>query len=134
MVSDAAANDSRSSQQGFTLLEVLVSMLIFLIVSASMATSFVSHLKRNNDTEVRSGAVTVAQLRLDALRLVDPPTLPSSGSEVTTEESGGRTFNIETSYCEDPTYCTTNSRSIIVRVSYAGSQVFQTETVYTRLR
>ncbi len=120
---------------GFTLLEVMVSMLLFLIVSATMASTFVSHLKRNTDTEVRSGAAALAQRRLDELRLVDPPTMPASGTTSSNQSAGGRNYVVQTSYCENLSLCSSsNNRHLAIRVLYAGGIVFQTETVYTRLR
>jgi general secretion pathway protein I len=120
---------------GFTLLEVMISMSLFLGISASMTTAYVSHLKQNTSTEVRSGAIAVAQQRLDELRLIDPPTMPSSGNVTTTLAAGGRTYSLKTYYCENTAFCATaNSRHILVKVNYAGKQVFETETVYTRLR
>lgn len=125
----------KQQPQGFTLLEVMVSMCIFMVVSATMANSFMGHLKQNSSTEVRNGAVAAAQQKLDTLRLIDPPAMPSSGSTTESLASGGRSFSVKTLYCLTPTYCTSNnSRDITVRVSYRGKQVYETETVYTRLR
>ena len=123
------------SGAGFTLLEVMVAMLLFLVVSATMASTFVSHLKHNTDTEVRSGAVALAQRRMDELRLQDPPTMPTSGTTAVTQSAGGRDYSVSTTYCENASLCATaNNRHLTVRVSYENSVVFQTETVYTRLR
>ena len=121
--------------EAFTLLEVMVSMLIFLVVSATMANAFVSHLKTNTATEVRTGAIEAAQLQLDEHRLADPMTMPNSGSTSATITIGGRPFNVVTYYCQNPAFCISSStRHLLVKVNYANKQVFQTETVYTRLR
>lgn len=122
-------------QNGFTLLEVLVAMLLFLVVSSTMANTFISHLKHNTDAEVESGAIALAQQRLDELRFLDPATLPTSGATSENESVGGRNYTVETLYCETPAYCISgNNRHLVVRVNYAGAQIFRTETVYTRLR
>lgn len=119
----------------FTLLEVMVSMLIFLMVSATMANSFIGHLKTNTATEVRTGAMNAAQLQLDEHRLNDPFAMPTSGSTSTVKTIGGRNFTVETYYCQVASFCiSASTRHLRLKVNYAGKQVFQTETVYTRLR
>lgn len=123
------------SERAFTLLEVMVSMLIFLVVSATMANGFISHLKTNTQTEVRTGGIEAAQLQLDEHRLSDPFTMPSSGSTTATKTVGGRNFTVVTYYCQTASFCISPStRHLLLKVSYANKQVFQTETVYTRLR
>ena len=129
------ASITKAEQQGFTLLEVLVSMLIFLVVSATMATSFVSHLKRNTYTELRTLAMGAAQQVLDETRLIDPGTMPTSGSVNSSVNVSGKTFNVVTSYCTNSTYCiSASNRHIRIQINYAGDQIFETETVFTRLR
>jgi prepilin-type N-terminal cleavage/methylation domain-containing protein len=124
-----------STEKGFTLLEVMVSLLLFLVVSAIMASSYVGHLKRSTETEVRTLAMGAAQEILDETRLVDPDSLPSSGSTSTTVVVGGRSFGVESTYCSNATYCASPAnRHIRVRVNFQGVKVFETETVFTRLR
>ncbi|MBN8549254.1 MAG: type II secretion system protein [Deltaproteobacteria bacterium] len=125
----------KTREAAFTLLEVMVSMLIFLVVSATMANAFMSHLKTNTATEVRTGAIAAAQLQLDEHRLADPFAMPTSGSTSDTKTVGGRDFTVITYYCQDPSFCiSASTRHLLIKVRYANKQVFQTETVYTRLR
>lgn len=123
------------SEQGFTLLEVMVSLLLFLVVSAIMASSFVGHLKRSTETEVRTLAMGAAQEILDETRLTDPAGLPSSGTTSSTVVVGGRSFVVESTFCSNATYCASAAnRHVRVRVNFNGAKVFETETVFTRLR
>ena len=125
----------QTREQAFTLLEVMVSMVIFLVVSATMANGLISHLKTNTATEVRTGALNAAQLQLDEHRLSDPFAMPTSGFTTAVKTVGGRDYSIETYYCQVASFCISPStRHLRLKVNYANKQVFQTETVYTRLR
>lgn len=122
-------------QQAFTLLEVMVSLVIFLLVSAGMATSYIGHLKRNTDTETDSEALAAAQRVLDVLRLQSISSLPNSGTSTQTISIGQRDFSVSTSYCVVNTYCnTSNNRHIRVAVYYKNNKAYEVDTVYTRLR
>ena len=120
---------------GFTLVEILFALTLFGIAVASCFPAFLGHIQFNNQSEVRSGAYAAAQVLLDELRLEDPSSLPSSGSDAATEiQVGTRTYSVVASYCEDSTFCGSETRFITVRVSYLGEEVYEVSTVYTELR
>jgi prepilin-type N-terminal cleavage/methylation domain-containing protein len=123
-------------ERAFTLLEVLVSLLIFSVVSSSLSAVFINHLKQNSRGEIRSGAIAVAQQVLDDARSQDPASLPSTGSSSAQTISGGqRNYQVVQHYCLNSAYCpTTNTRHIKVEVSYLGTIIYAVETVYTQLR
>ena len=122
--------------RGFTLLEVLVSLVIFSLASAAMATSFLTHLQRNNQTERRSEAIAAAQQILDQIRTEEPTALPNSGSDSPVDITmGNRTYAVTATYCSDPTYCTSNNiRHIRVTVDYRDETIYEVETIYAQLR
>ncbi len=124
------------TQRGFTLIEVMISLLIFSVVLGGMAPAFVSQLKSNSRSQIRTEAIAVSQQVMDSLRLQNPSTLPVSGSsspEIIT--FGNRSYSAVAFYCEATAYCTTaNNRHITVRVSHNNVQVFETQSVYTQLR
>ncbi len=123
-------------QSGFTLIEVMISLLIFTVVLAGMAPAFVAQLKHNTNSAIRTEAIAAAQIVIDQLRVEDPATLPASGdgSEVNLTV-GNHDFAVTPSFCETATFCTTvNNRHITVRVRYNNEQVFSTQTVFTQLR
>ena len=128
--------NSTLRQAAFTLLEVLVSLSIFSIVSAAIGVAFVTHLKVNMQQELRSGAFSAAQQVLDELRVQDPSTMPTSGSDaVRTLIVGDRIYSVAVSYCSPATYCTSSHiRSIHVGVTHAGKSQYQVDTVYSQLR
>lgn len=122
-------------EKGFTLIEVIIAMTILGVGLAAMAPLFLAHLQINNRSELRNGAVLVAQQTLDTLRLQNPITMPTSGS--TTPQSvtmGGRTYKVITTYCVFTNYCNSGSRHIRVEVQFRGKTLYTVDTVYTQLR
>lgn len=122
-------------EYGFSLIEVLISLLIFSVVLAGMGPSFVAHSRYNTQSEIRSEAIAVAEQAIDDLRFSDPTQLPSSGSSQQNIAIGSRTYSATTSYCLNAQFCnSTNNRHITVAVSYKNKTLFSTQTVFTQLR
>lgn len=121
--------------KGLTLVEVLVALAILALIGPVLA-GFIGYLRINTRAEVRSQAVTLAQERLENLRLVNPQTLPTRGCQEETRSRGGRTYTVRTCYCENPGLCGAGARHLVVRVFLSGetAPVYQVETVYTQLR
>jgi len=124
------------NNNGFTLIEVMISLLIFTVVLGGMAPAFVAQLKHNTNSAIRTEAIAAAQIVIDQLRVKDPATLPASGTGTAVATTvGNHSFTVTPSYCETATYCTTiNNRHITVRVTYNNEEVFKTQTVFTQLR
>lgn len=125
----------RRNSKGYTLVEVLVAMSILAIATAAATPAFVRQLHANTQSEIRAGAIAVAQDTLDALRSGSIQTLPSSGTDGPFDADGGkRTYQVQREYCAISAYCpSNNTRHIKVHVSYHGTTVFTAETVLTRL-
>lgn len=124
------------NQKGFTLFEVMISLAIFSLVLAGMAPALVAQLKFNSRSQIRTeGAAAAAQV-LDAIRLLDPATLPTSGSgAATTIAIGPRTYVVTPTYCLTSSLCSSSTkRHITVSVINNNEEVFETETVFTQLR
>lgn len=121
-------------QAGFSLVEVLVAMSLFTIVSALMVPSFIYHSKTNYKSEVKNGAIAATQQRLDTLRSQDPSTLSSSGSDTQNISIGERTYSVKTIYCRNPSWCNTSARNLNIEVSHRNIIVYKAETVFSQLR
>ena len=121
---------------GFTLLEVMISLLVFSLVMAGMGPAFIAQLHHNTESEIRTESIAAAQILLDQLRLESPSSLPTTGAGSPQEILvGTRTYTATAYFCETSTYClTANNRHITVRVDYKDEQIFETQTVYTQLR
>lgn len=130
-----------SSEQGLTLVEALVALVILLIALATVVPFFLNNQVSTIRNEIRLGAVSVSQRIMDELRRTDAASLPSSGSATTLPSGGtttslnyaGKTYSATITYCQTTTLCDANSRQILVQVFHGGQNVYQVETVYTRL-
>lgn len=132
------------SRRGLTLVEVLIAIVVIGVLLAGVIPSFVSNLKINTESEVRSQAVTAAQTILDALRadgawpdygldIDGNPTIPP----VRQVTSGGRTFDVEIDYgpyCEDGGSCLDGAQEVQLEVMWNGRTYYTVGTVYTDLR
>ena len=70
----------RRKQIGFSLIEVMVSVVLLSLLGAGIIPSFLKYLKLNTSMEVTSKAVSAAQVVLERFRLSDPSLMPNSGS------------------------------------------------------
>lgn len=124
----------KKSNYGFSLIEVIVAMALFTLVSALMAPSFLYHLKTNYNSEVKNGAIAATQQRLDTIRSQDPALLPSSGYDTQNITFGERTFSVKTLYCRNAAWCSSSARNINVEVSYRNKLIYKAETVFSQLK
>ncbi|MBL7661613.1 type II secretion system protein [bacterium] len=122
------------NSSGFTLIETMIALSLFGFVIVPIMQSAVQYLRYNTEAEWRTEALQVAQRKLEELREVDPTTLPSSGSQTSSMTAGTRSYSVVTAYCNNSSYCTTNSRHIKVTVSYKSKARASMETVYTALK
>jgi prepilin-type N-terminal cleavage/methylation domain-containing protein len=122
------------NDKGFTLIESLVALAILGITLAALVPAFQSFLDANSVSEQRSNALAAGQQAMEALRHVDPASLPTSGSsspQIVTV--GEHEFEVVTTYCLDSSYCGTGTRHITMDVAFAGKDIYTLETVFTRL-
>lgn len=128
---------SRVKQQNaFTMIEVLAAMMLFGLIAAGIAPAFIDFTKHNTAVDLRTEALAAAQQKLDELRFDNPQSMPTSGTTgPETYVVNSRTFEINTTYCENAAFCpTNNTRHIKVEVLYNDQELVQVETVYTALR
>ena len=123
-------------QNGFSIMEVLVALSVLAIVLANILPTFAFQLKQNTKAEIRTAALQAGQRAIDELRFVTTTTMPSSGAGTAqTITVDGRDFTVTPYYCLRSSYCTsTSARHITVRVVYKGTQVYETETVFTNFQ
>ena len=121
--------------RGFTLLEVMFSMVIFGIAAAGMTHGFAQMQHRNWEYEVRSGAIGAAQEVLDRLRVADPYSMPDSGSSSQSINYADRDYEIITTYCAESSYCSSsNIRHVRIGVNYLGKTRYRVDTVFCQLK
>lgn len=145
------------SETGITLVETMVSLLIFLAVLSGIIPAYMSYRLQSINNPVRIGAVAVSQQILDEIRQVkDVNTLPNDGlvktttapsprnTDVTNLSAYGKNYSAQIVYCETApvdksTYCSLNARYISVKVyqkfsngSLSSAPVYEVSTVYTK--
>ena len=132
--------------QGFSLIESLVSLLIFVITFSLAAPLFVAQQKSNINNEIRTGAVSLSQQVLDNLRLEKNLTLGKINEN--NISSLGKEYNYNQFVCTDkPSLNTDNSvscdttvdvsnpmRYILLQIEYNEETIYTVETIYTNIQ
>ncbi len=121
--------------KGFTLLESLVTLGILSVTLVTLIPAFQTLMDANSLCEERSNALAAGQEVVEGLRHEDPGSLPTGGASTTqVVEVGNHEYEVEAIFCREMTYCGTDSRHIVIEVSFAGKIVYTIETVFTRLQ
>ena len=123
------------NEKGFTMLEVLVSLTIFAIISTGLAQAYVVQLRSNTGSEIRAQGVQAVQRALDQLRTQDITALPTSGTgSAENIVVDGKTFAVTVTYCPIATYCSTSQRSVRARATFRNKIIYEVDTVFAQLR
>lgn len=137
------APDSNITQQGFTLIESLVAMVMFLGALAGIVPIFMTYRIGAIRNQIKTGAIAVAQDRLDEIRNTPWDQLPTgTGQNQSSEpiEAMGKEYSVTTTYC--PTgpvgstlinRCDTSAKAVRIEVSYDNQEIIEIETIYTDL-
>ena len=75
--------------QGFTLIEILVSVTIFSFAVLGLAIGTVTLTRTNADSHLRAAAINVAQARLEELKAMNTATLAGLVAACTSVTSAG---------------------------------------------
>lgn len=85
------------NNQGFTLIEILVSLTIFSVAVLGLAIGTVTLTRTNADSQLRASAINVAQARLEELKAMNPATLTALVATCTSVSSTGCNDNFSAS-------------------------------------
>jgi type II secretion system protein I len=88
-----APQTNRTGEQGFTLIETAVALVVMMIAGLAVSSLFLYATNYNSGAYDRSLALTVAQQRMERLRQSSFSEVVSSTETVT---SAGRSFNVVT--------------------------------------
>jgi type II secretory pathway pseudopilin PulG len=149
-----------SEQAGFTLLETTIALITLGICLAYAMPLFLYAKVNNSRSEIRTGALIVAQRVFDNVRSQPITSLPSNDgttsptvgtnpvsqpvnmNSITTQEESltkamGRQYQATITYCQNntnanPPVCGTNYRQFQVQVSYRGNNVYDLQGTYTQ--
>jgi prepilin-type N-terminal cleavage/methylation domain-containing protein len=106
------------NDDGFTILEVVISIALFAIIASAATFAIVSSIRASNATELRIEATHVAQEQLDLVRALgaSPAASPPLSSDDEALYSVGITW---TAACS----ASVRSRDVAVTVSVKGSSI-----------
>jgi prepilin-type N-terminal cleavage/methylation domain-containing protein len=115
-------NATPQGEQGFTLLEVVIALVIMLIVTLGAAALFAYSINYNSGAYDRTLAHAVAQKQMEYLSRSAFDDLVTPGQPEPTITSGGRTYSVVTTVCSTSA-CGGNSRlkKITLRVTPQGA-------------
>lgn len=87
-------------EQGFTLLETAIALIVMMVVTLATGSLFVYAVKYNSGTGDRSAALAIAQQRLERLRRTPyTDTLMTTPTTTETVTSANRTYTVVTTIC-----------------------------------
>ncbi len=75
-----------NQDQGFSLVELMVALAIFMIAVLGMAPLLVTHIRVNSQNQLRTVAQDIAVEEMDRLQVMDYPDLAAVSSDPTTEK------------------------------------------------
>lgn len=123
----------RKSERGLSLVESVVSLLIFNIALAGIVPVFLNSAVATIRNEKRTAGIAVSQQVLDELRQADAAGLPQSGTQTLAKVTHlGKDYIPKVTYCQNATYCDANSRHIKIEIDQDGKSIYEAETVFTK--
>jgi len=120
--------DDIGSEQGFTLLETTIAMVIMMIVGLGAASLFLFSATNNQGARDRQLSMAVAQQQLERLRSTTfaniDSTVTSTGGSDKTVTSAGRQYRVRTTVVDT----TSSLKTITVQVTARGGPAWGTNT------
>lgn len=119
---------TRRGQEGVSLLEALVAISLFAMVSTAAATLAVGSVRSTALSRHAAEAAMLAQWQMEQVRGLDYPSMASSSSSAT---MGGQTFTIATNVQTDVPAA--NMKDVKVTVTWTGpegTRSYSTESIY----
>lgn len=144
----------KSKNQGFTLVETVVAMVLFAAIIGGLAPLMMVSRTFALQSSNRIGAIAVAQEIMDSLRQGDVSNMPLSGTTTTLPAGNsianlpykGKIYSATVTYCEVSSHCDATTRHLKVSVYQDGDTavtpsrtasvqpIYQLETIYVRLQ
>ena len=121
---EAIAKDRRNGQQGFTLIETSISLLVMMVVALGAASLFVFALGTNTTGRDRELSMAVAQQQMERLRNAKfadlDSTLTATGGGNKTVTNGGRSYTVVTTIV-DTISGNSAQKTITIKVTPKGT-------------
>ena len=127
----------RCAHGGFSLVEVLVAMTIFSIVSLATSTLMTGSLAMIAQNAIGSEAIGIAQGRIEAARNIPDDMLINTNvcpSNTVKSSKGTTTFTLVCTVLADTPTTGTKTIRITVNWNYKGkAKSYATETIFTKI-
>jgi prepilin-type N-terminal cleavage/methylation domain-containing protein len=150
-------SQNSSQQSGFSLLESVIALTTLGVCLAYAMPLFLYAKVNNSKSEIRTGALIVAQRVFDSVRSQPITSLPTNDGELSPASGStptsnprllpisadttamGREYQATIVYCQNnsttvPRICGTNYRQFQVQVSYKGKNVYDLQGTYTQFK
>src|SRR3954466_4274507 len=99
-----ADRSDKGKDQGFTLLETSIALIVMMVVTLATGSLFVYAVNYNSGSGDRSAALAIAQQRIERLRRTAfDDALLSTPSTTETVTNAGRSYTVVTTVCWDST-------------------------------
>jgi Tfp pilus assembly protein PilV len=129
-------------QDGFTLIETTIALVLMMIVSVGLAPLFVYATRYNSTAAIRAGALAIAQIKLEQLRATPFDSCASSTETLSVGDptTGSQTYTVQlivantTSTLKDITLVVTPQIRSTTGGQYAGQSgwMYGQVTIYTK--
>lgn len=138
---DLLNTNMNHKQDGFTLVETMVSLIILLAALGGILPVFVTYRLGAINNQLETGAIAVSQGVLDEIRQTEWRFLPAGNAEVITNDEVtylGKDYDYRTTYCPDGALpanvfqCDGNAKFIRVEVFFNDQEIYEAETIYSR--
>jgi len=119
---------------GFTLIETLVAVVIFAIVSLAMTSLMVTNTRMISENVQSSEAVGYAQELLENLREVPIDTLTAGSTSTTRQSARGTVYTI--TWTVTPNTPATGRTSVAVSVAWSHKgtpRTYETQSIFTQV-
>jgi prepilin-type N-terminal cleavage/methylation domain-containing protein len=122
--------DGLTSQRGFTMIETVVSLSLFVLAAAAVGKLLVSQVRMETDNATKTTAISLATKELEDLRSLDYPSIPASRTSTTTV--GSLTYRVTSKATFDsPAAGMARITTTVTWTEPLGSQTYTVNAIYT---
>lgn len=124
----------RQTDQGFTLVETLVAVLIFAIASLAVSQMMYYSTQAVSENNAASQAIAVAQSALEEIRTLDYADMATDDTGETVTTPDGRIFTVKWTVSEDSPGA--GMKTVVVNVTWnekGGERTHELETIFSKI-
>jgi prepilin-type N-terminal cleavage/methylation domain-containing protein len=122
--------DGLTSRRGFTLIETVVSLGLFVLAAAAIGNLLVSQIRMETGNANKTTAISLATAELEDLRSLDYPSIPASRTSTTTV--GPLTYTVtSTAAFDSPATGLARITTTVTWTDPLGSQTYTLNAIYT---